>query len=167
LVGGYLAYLAGATVRRWRMPLWTHFPLILLFALAVVLPQWSPPSPEEAAVELRERLHQGLRSFSEALEKEPCSEMALQEMMDREPQRFLESGLRRHAVPTRWRVQGVPKGAPFASVNPERPGTVFLRCYSDQGFEMAVAALERVPWGRPSLLRDEAGLLVIATGRAR
>jgi hypothetical protein len=165
LATAYAVWLSGATVARWRMPLWTHLVpaggLVLTLALGP-LPlrgEGDEGSPGDRAVEAMRRMVERLETRRAAA----CAE-SLREM----DELALEgTGYRRFGRALRFHlVVAGEQDEPVRQVRPgDLPGTVYLACArGGRAFWLSAVVTDRLPRGEPAMAVDGVGKTAVLAG---
>lgn len=166
LCSAYLAWLTGATVAGWRMPLVVHLVPIALLVYTVLSGPLARRSDGFATQGPADRAVAAMRALDTYLAsqaKPPCSIPGQQyeaALAGREG--LAPPGYRSFGRPVRFQVV-VEEGSQPRRI-PGRPAELYLVCSSERYWISAVTT-DSVPLGRPAMVRDGVGRVAVVTGR--
>jgi hypothetical protein len=153
IMGAYLVWLSGATIARWVMPVWVHYPIIGLMALSVLISP-SAPDPAKAGPErIRDEAVRAIDSTVARLRTTGCSQTAANDAL----RGLGRSGFLARGFPMNWVSTQISSEIPFDDSPRTRPATLLLRCSADGSFDLAAVVLDHVPRGKVAVLRDDVG----------
>ncbi len=166
LAVGYGVWLAGATLHRWKMPLWTHlFPLALIAATLRLGPL---PIDEDAggATPAADRALTAMRLVRAAVERPGSGGCANPREIERavaSSHELLPTGYRAHGRAVPFQLEVAPSGVAVREPAPgARPGSLYLACEGSR-FWISAAVIDGSA-GKLAMVRDGVGKVVMLAG---